>query len=158
MNDLLSDTAGEVAPRIQAIGTRLWEMVREDPEPVITLEHYRDRLGGARGILARLLDEAIEDLSSSDEGVATELLRALTHLPGSPTSRPAPQSELFAYDDWERRERVLATDCNRNTRLGWQRDALDGGAGRGGRGARAAGQPRLASDHSIGTGSRSGWR
>lgn len=107
VTELLSDTAGEVAPRVQAIGTRLWEMVKDDPEPVITIEHYRDRLGGARGILARLLDEAIEDLSPSDQGVAKELLRALTHLPGSTTSRPTPQSELFAYDDTSRREQVL---------------------------------------------------
>ncbi len=107
VTDLLSDTAGEVAPRVQAIGTRLWEMVKDDPDPLITLEHYRGRLGGARGILARLLDEAIDDLSPADQGVAKELLRALTHLPGSPTSRPAPQSELIAYDDAERRERIL---------------------------------------------------
>ena len=107
VSDLLSDPAGEVAPRVQAVGARLWEMVRRDEAPVITRRHYRDRLGGARGILARVLDEAILDLDASDQGVAKELLRALTHLPGSPTSRPAQESQLTAHADQDRRERVL---------------------------------------------------
>ena len=106
--DLLADRAGEVAPRIQAVGSKLWEMVRNEPAPVINRAHYRDKLGGARGILARILDEAIEDLDLSDRGVGKELLRALTHLPGSATSRPAPESELTGHAaDRERRTHVL---------------------------------------------------
>ncbi|MEL6344041.1 MAG: serine/threonine-protein kinase, partial [Myxococcota bacterium] len=107
ISDLLADPAGEVAPRVQAVGARLWEMVRESPEPIITRAHYRERLGGAHGILARVLDEAIADLPLGDQGVTKELLRALTHLPGSPTSRPAPESELTAHADWERRQQIL---------------------------------------------------
>ncbi len=96
--DLLRDTAGEVTPRVQAVGARLWEMVRGTPRPhVIRRAHYRDRLGSARGILARILDEAIGGLDAADQGVAKEMLRALTHLPGSPTSRPAPESALTAH-------------------------------------------------------------
>ncbi len=107
--DLLADTGGEVAPRIQLVGARLWEMVHQEPDPiVIRRHHYRDGLGGARGILARMLDEAIAGLSTEDQGVAKELLRALTHLPGSATSRPAPESELVLYTgDAARRPAVL---------------------------------------------------
>ncbi len=109
VQDLLEDRAGEVAPRVQAVGSRLWLMVKDDPDDlVITRRHYRDRLGGARGILARILDEAISGLAPADQGVAKELLRALTHLPGSATSRPAPESELVAFAaDRERRVAVL---------------------------------------------------
>lgn len=93
--DLLSDSAGEVSPRIQAVGARLWDMMRaEGGDAVIRRSHYRTRLGGARGILGRILDEAVGGLEPGDQGVAKEMLRALTHLPGSPTSRPAPESEL----------------------------------------------------------------
>ena len=106
--DLVSDDAGEVAPRIQAVGHRLWEMVRHSPEPVITGRHYRERLGGARGIVGRILDEAIEAQAPQDRGVAKELLRALTHLPGSATARPAPSSELLGSTDDDRRQRILA--------------------------------------------------
>lgn len=105
--DLLSDPAGEVAPRVQAVGARLWEMIRNAPEKVITEQHYTARLGGAQGILARLLDEAVEDMGTAEQGVAKELLRALTNLPGSRTSRPAPESELIAHADEERRIRTL---------------------------------------------------
>jgi serine/threonine protein kinase/uncharacterized protein YjbI with pentapeptide repeats len=105
--DLLSDPAGEVAPRVQAVGAKLWEMVRDEVEPLITRKHYIDGLGGAHGILARLLDEAIEDQGLADQGVAKELLRALTHLPGSQTSRPAPESELLGHADQDRRAAVL---------------------------------------------------
>jgi uncharacterized protein YjbI with pentapeptide repeats len=108
VSDLLDDRAGEVAPRVQAVGARLWEMVRHAENPVIGREHYRTRLGGARGILGRILDQAISDLDPTDQGVAKELLRALTHLPGSPTSRPAPESELVQQaDDRERRIEAL---------------------------------------------------
>lgn len=109
VNDLLDDDMGEVAPRVQAVGARLWEMVRGSPKPiVIRAEHYRGRLGGARGILGRVLDEAISGLDAGDQGVAKEMLRTLTHLPGSPTSRPAPQSELSAHSsDPERRTAIL---------------------------------------------------
>ena len=108
VNDLVSDAYGEVAPRVQAIGARLWAMVRDEPQPVITRQHYRERLGGSRGILARILDEAISDLEARDRGVAKEILRALTHLPGSPTSRPAPESALVGHAaDRERRTNVL---------------------------------------------------
>ena len=107
--DLMADRAGEVAPRVQLVGAQLWEMVRDDDPPiVIGRHHYQDRLGGARGILARMLDEAISGLGPEDQGVAKELLRALTHLPGSATSRPAPESELVHYGgDAERRRAVL---------------------------------------------------
>ena len=107
--DLLADTAGEVAPRVQAVGARLWDMVRGTPQPHrITRDHYRIRLGGARGILARVLDEAIGGLAPADQGVAKELLRALTHLPGSATSRPAPEDELAAFAaDRDRRLTIL---------------------------------------------------
>ncbi len=107
--DLMGDRAGEVAPRVQLVGAQLWEMVRDDDPPlVIGRHHYQDRLGGAQGILARMLDEAIAGLSPEDQGVAKELLRALTHLPGSATSRPAPESELVHYGgDAERRRAVL---------------------------------------------------
>lgn len=111
--DLQADTAGEVAPRVQAVGARLWEMVRHEDAPVITRQHYRTRLGGARGILARLLDEAIDDLELADQGVAKELLRALTHLPGSQTSRPAPEPELIGHADRARRVSVLRRLENR---------------------------------------------
>ena len=106
--DLVSDDAGEVAPRIQAVGHRLWEMVRHSPEPVITGRHYRERLGRAQGIVGRILDEAIEAQAPQDRGVAKELLRALTHLPGSATARPAPTSELLGASDDDRRQRILA--------------------------------------------------
>ncbi len=95
--DLLSDTAGEVTPRIQAVGARLWEMARERSSSVITFEDYRKRLGRAHGILARVLDDAIDGLDPADQGVAKEMLRVLTHLPGSPTSRPVPEAELLAF-------------------------------------------------------------
>ena len=109
VDDLMDDRAGEVGPRVQLVGARLWEMVQHDPEPVvIRRQHYRERLGGARGILSRMLDEAISSLGPGDQGVAKELLRALTHLPGSPTSRPAPESELVSYGaDSARRRAVL---------------------------------------------------
>jgi len=106
--DLLEDSAGEVAPRIQAVGSRLWEMARQEQSTVITRAQYTEGLGGARGILARILDEAITDLDHADQGVAKELLRALSHLPGSATSRPAPESELMVNTrDLERRSGVL---------------------------------------------------
>jgi len=109
VTDLLADAAGEVAPRVQAVGARLWDMVRAEPTPhLIRRDHYRDRLGGARGILARVLDEAIGGLAPADQGVAKELLRALTHLPGSATSRPAPEDELAAFSaDRGRRLSIL---------------------------------------------------
>lgn len=109
VDDLVSDQAGEVAPRVQLVGARLWEMVKDDPKPIVIREHhYVERLGGARGILARMMDEAIDSLGSADQGVAKELLRALTHLPGSPTSRPAAESELVhTHGDGERRHAVL---------------------------------------------------
>ncbi len=107
VDDLIADDAGEVAPRIQAVGHRLWEMVRHSPSPVITAVHYRERLGRARGIVGRILDEAIDSLSPADRGVAKELLRALTHLPGSATARPAPASELLGSSNDRRRERIL---------------------------------------------------
>lgn len=109
VEDLLSDSAGEVAPRVQLVGARLWEMVDGDQDPiVITAQHYEERLGGARGILARMMDEAVNSLDTVDQGVAKELLRALTHLPGSPTSRPAAESELVhTHGDGARRLVVL---------------------------------------------------
>lgn len=108
VEDLLRDEAGEVAPRIQAVGARLWEMVRQRDPPLIRRSDYRERLGGARGIISRVLDDAIADQDLEDQGVAKELLRALSHLPGSATSRPAPESELVgASRDQERRQRVL---------------------------------------------------
>ena len=109
VNDLLADGSGEVAPRAQAVGARLWEMVARDADPlVIRRAHYRDRLGGARGILARILDEAVSGFNPADQGVAKELLRALTHLPGSPTSRPAPEHELVGLAvDADRRRAIL---------------------------------------------------
>jgi len=108
VGDLLADSAGEVAPRIQAVGSRLWEMARQEQSSVISRDLYTRGLGGARGILARILDEAITDLDHADQGVAKELLRALSHLPGSATSRPAPESELMANTrDQERRSGVL---------------------------------------------------
>jgi uncharacterized protein YjbI with pentapeptide repeats/serine/threonine protein kinase len=112
--DLLSDAAGEVAPRVQAVGARLWEMVRNTPDRHITSTHYRAGLGGAVGILARILDEAITDLPPGDRGLAKEVLRAITHLPGSATSRPTPESELVAYAaDKDRRMAVLRRLENR---------------------------------------------
>jgi len=114
VDDLLEDHAGEITPRVQAVGARLWEMVEHESVPVITKQHYEDRLGGARGILSRILDEAIMGLPLDDRGVAKELLRALTHLPGSPTSRPAPRSELIGHaSDVERRSMVLTQLENR---------------------------------------------
>ena len=109
VEDLLSDAAGETSPRIQAVGARLWEMMcDENVGAVIRRDHYRQRLGGARGILARILDEAVGGLGDADQGVAKEMLRALTHLPGSPTSRPAPESELVTHAvDPDRRRAVL---------------------------------------------------
>ena len=106
--DLMDDRSGEVGPRVQAVGHRLWEMVRADPVPIIRAQHYGERLGGARSIVGRTLDEAVEALEPGDRGVAKELLRALTHLPGSPTSRPAPDSDLLgSTEDRERREQIL---------------------------------------------------
>ncbi len=114
VEDLLADSAGEVAPRVQAVGARLWEMIRAGPDSVITRTHYRQGLGGAIGILARILDEAITDLAPSDRGLAKEILRAITHLPGSATSRPTPESELVAYSaDKDRRMAVLRRLENR---------------------------------------------
>ena len=108
VRDLLTDTAGEVAPRVQAVGSRLWEMVKDDPDPRITEAHYGTRLGGAQGILARTLDEAVNDLEPADRDIAKELLWALTNLPGSATSRPAAESELVARAvDGARRKAVL---------------------------------------------------
>jgi len=107
VEDLTADDAGEVAPRIQAVGYRLWEMVRGAEAPTITSHHYTDRLGGARGIVGRVLDEAITDLDPRDRDLAKELLRALTHLPGSATSAPAPAGALVGDD--ARRRRVIAT-------------------------------------------------
>ena len=102
--DLLADQ-GPVAPRVQVVGHRLWEM-RQDQ--VIPATAYDQRLGGARGILARVLDDAIEDQPSADRGLAKELLRALTRLPGSATSAPAPESALVgAHADSEQRSRIL---------------------------------------------------
>ncbi len=106
--DLMIDEAGEVAPRIQAVGSRLWEMVRDSPEATITAEHYRQRLGGARGIVGRVLDEAVEGLEPRDRELAKEILRTLTHLPGSATSHPAPESALVGlFADAPRRLEVL---------------------------------------------------
>lgn len=96
VRDLVEDDAGEVAPRVQAVGSRLWEMVRGAESPHITADHYRARLGGAQGILGRILDEAILDIEPANRGLAKELLRALTHLPGSATSRPSSRSGLLA--------------------------------------------------------------
>ncbi|MBL8614759.1 MAG: pentapeptide repeat-containing protein [Deltaproteobacteria bacterium] len=109
VNDLIADDMGEVAPRVQAVGARLWDFVRDTPQPIrITAQHYRERLGGSRGILSRVLDEAISGLDAADQGVAKEMLRTLTHLPGSPTSRPTPLSELAAHStDPERRVAIL---------------------------------------------------
>jgi eukaryotic-like serine/threonine-protein kinase len=108
VRDLLADSAGEVAPRVQAVGSRLWEMVKDDPDPRITEAHYVTRLGGAQGILARTLDEAVNDLEPADRDIAKELLWALTNLPGSATSRPAAESELVARAvDGTRRKAVL---------------------------------------------------
>jgi len=108
VEDLLSDSAGEVAPRIQAVGARLWEMARDRSPPRITFDDYRRRLNGAQGILARVLDEAIEGLDTADQGVAKEMLRVMTHLPGSPTSRPVPETDLLSNTkDPERRSMVL---------------------------------------------------
>jgi serine/threonine protein kinase len=78
VSDLIADPSGEVAPRVQAVGARLWEMVQHDGSPTIRTHHYVDGLGGARGILARILNEAITDLSPGDRGVAKEMLQALT--------------------------------------------------------------------------------
>ncbi len=103
--DLLADE-GPVAPRIQVVGHRLWEM--RNQAGVITTEHYQKRLGGARGILARVLDDAIADLPSSERGLAKELLRALTRLPGSATATPAPESALVGtHTDAQQRSEVL---------------------------------------------------
>ncbi|HJN73989.1 MAG TPA: serine/threonine-protein kinase [Myxococcota bacterium] len=108
VRDLVEDDAGEVAPRVQAVGTRLWEMVKDSPEPLISREHYRAGLGGAQGILGRILDEAIEDIEPGDRGLAKELLRALTHLPGSATSRPTSRSGLLAaHTNVEKVDEVL---------------------------------------------------
>ncbi len=105
--DLMADSSGEVGPRVQAVGHRLWEMVQSDELPRITPQHYA-RLGGARSIVGRTLDEAIASLDTGDQGVAKELLRALTHLPGSPTSRPAPERDLLgSTEDRDRRAAVL---------------------------------------------------
>jgi uncharacterized protein YjbI with pentapeptide repeats/serine/threonine protein kinase len=105
--DLLADRSAEVGPRVQAVGHRLWEMMRDDEVPRITADHYT-RLGGAQSIVGRTLDEAIESLDASDQGVAKELLRALTHLPGSPTSRQAPDRDLLgSTEDRERRQAIL---------------------------------------------------
>ncbi len=107
VTDLISDASAEVGPRVQAVGHRLWEMVQDEEPPRITPEHYA-RLGGARSIVGRTLDEAIAALDASDQGVAKELLRALTHLPGSPTSRPAPERDLLgSTEDSDRRKHVL---------------------------------------------------
>ena len=55
-----------------------------------------------------MMDEAVGSLDTGDQGVAKELLRALTHLPGSPTSRPAAESELVhTHGDGARRQVVL---------------------------------------------------
>ena len=107
VDDLVSEGVGQVAPRIQAAGYRLWEMVRGDEAPIITRAHYRERLGGARGIVGRVLDEAIAGLPPEDRGLAKEMLRALTHLPGSATSNPSPTSCLVGGADSARRGRVL---------------------------------------------------
>jgi len=106
--DLTLDDSGEVAPRIQAVGYRLWEMVRSTEERVITTRHYRQQLGGAQAIVGRVLDEAVESLAPGDRELAKELLRALTHLPGSATSHPAPESTLVGlFEDGKRRAEVL---------------------------------------------------
>ena len=106
--DLTMDDAGEVAPRVQAVGHRLWEMACETEDRVITTQHYRQRLGGAHGIVGRVLDEAVESLDAGDQALAKELLRALTHLPGSATSHPAPESALLGlFEDGKRRAEVL---------------------------------------------------
>lgn len=108
--DLVADDAGEVAPRIQAVGSRLWELAKDSDPVHITAEHYRKGLGGARGILARILDQAVEGLEDQDQNQAKEILRALTHLPGSATSRPAPESVLQrGVQDLAGRRRVLRT-------------------------------------------------
>ena len=108
VDDLLSDAAGEVTPRIQAVGARLWEMARDRTPVCITFDDYRHRLNGAQGILARVLDEAIDGLDIADQGVAKEMLRVMTHLPGSPTSRPVPETELLSNTtDPVRRSMVL---------------------------------------------------
>lgn len=108
VGDLVADDAGEVAPRIQAVGSRLWELAKDSDPVHITNAHYRKGLGGARGILARILDQAIEGLDDGDRNQAKEILRALTHLPGSATSRPAPESELLrGVQDVAGRRRVL---------------------------------------------------
>ena len=107
VSDLMGDLSGEVGPRVQAVGHRLWEMVRGKTNPHITSEHYA-QLGGARSIVGRTLDEAISSLPSGDRGVAKELLRALTHLPGSPTSRPASDRDLLgSTEDQYRRRDIL---------------------------------------------------
>lgn len=107
VTDLVTDRSGEVGPRVQAVGHRLWEMVRHEPVARITADHYA-RMGGARSIVGRTLDEAIASLDSSDQGVAKALLRALTHLPGSPTNRPAPDRDLLgSTEDTERRQAIL---------------------------------------------------
>ncbi|MCB9794859.1 MAG: pentapeptide repeat-containing protein [Alphaproteobacteria bacterium] len=108
VRDLIEDTAGEVAPRVQVVGHRLWRLMQADGVNVITRDHYLDGLGGARGILGRVLDEAIGDVGSADQGIAKEMVRALTHLPGSATSSPQPESALCGgHADAERRRRVL---------------------------------------------------
>ena len=114
VDDLLADPAGEVAPRIQAVGSRLWELAKDQTPVRITRAHYRQGLGGARGILARILDEAIAGLEDAAGNQAKEILRALTHLPGSATSRPAPESELLrGVQDVSARKRVLRQLENR---------------------------------------------
>jgi serine/threonine protein kinase/uncharacterized protein YjbI with pentapeptide repeats len=116
--DLLSDQAGETSPRIQAVGSRLWEMMRDEGDgQVIRRDHYRQRLGGARGILARVLDEAVGGLGETDQGLAKEMLRALTHLPGSPTSRPAPESELVGNAVNPERRRAVLRDLEDRWRI-----------------------------------------
>ena len=75
VEDLLSDSAGEVAPRIQAVGARLWEMSKERTPPRITFDDYRRRLNGAQGILARVLDEAVDRLL----GLVAELIDLVNH-------------------------------------------------------------------------------
>ncbi|HCH66749.1 MAG TPA: hypothetical protein DFR83_28355 [Deltaproteobacteria bacterium] len=129
VNDLVSDTAGEVAPRIQAVGARLWAMCRERPgPPIITFSDYNDRLGGAQGILARVLDEAITGLDAADQGMAKEMLRVLTHLPGSPTSRPVPEEDLLAFTESPKRRAAVLRQLEDRWRIihGFQDPRLPG--------------------------------
>ncbi|MCB9758513.1 MAG: pentapeptide repeat-containing protein [Alphaproteobacteria bacterium] len=108
VQDLINDQAGEVAPRVQVVGYRLWELMKKDGANRITRAHYREGLGGAQGILGRILDDSIADLDLADRGAAKEMLRALTHLPGSATSAPQPESALLGtHADAARRAAVL---------------------------------------------------